>query len=116
MMLPEHIKFMSDWHFGLWKIIWPTSDAECMAEISNTITASSQSGHNILHFVNDQSELLVFLNWKTFFENYLKLKKNITKYYHFLCTADEPGVSIRQEFCDSEEVGLAFLRQDPSKS
>ncbi|KAH3728836.1 uncharacterized protein LOC127852797 [Dreissena polymorpha] len=73
MMLPGHTKFTPDWHFGVWKIKWRQSDAECMEDIAYTVKASSRSGHNIPQRVNDPSRPVVFLNWKTFFENYFKL-------------------------------------------
>ena len=113
MMLLGHTKFTPDWHFGVWKIKWRQSDAECMEDIAYTVKASSRSGHNIPQRVNDPSRPVVFLNWKTFLENYFKLLKNITKYYHFRCTADEPGVLICREFCDSEEVRFNLLKARP---
>ncbi|XP_052266293.1 uncharacterized protein LOC127868504 isoform X1 [Dreissena polymorpha] len=38
---------------------------------------------------------------------------NLSKYYHFRCTADEPGVLICREFCDSEEVRFNLLKARP---
>ncbi|KAH3782393.1 hypothetical protein DPMN_160308 [Dreissena polymorpha] len=115
MMLPGHTEFTPDWYFGVWTFKWRTSDAECMEDIANTVIASSRSGHNLTQRINDPSKPVVFLNWKTFLENYFKYLKNITKYYHFRCTSDEPGVLICSEFSDSQEIRFNLLKARSEK-
>ena len=62
---------------------WRHSNAETLADVADTVTRSSRSGHNIPQLVADEVKPVKFFHWKPFLERYFKRMKHITKYHHF---------------------------------
>ncbi|XP_033725205.1 uncharacterized protein LOC117315170 [Pecten maximus] len=91
MMIAGHTKFDPDWHFGVWKLRWRSSNVETLEEVAKTVTHSSRNGHNIPQLVKDEDKPLIFRDWKSYLKQYFKPLKNLTKYHHFLVDATKPG-------------------------
>ncbi|XP_052237936.1 uncharacterized protein LOC127849258 [Dreissena polymorpha] len=109
-MITGHTKFAPDYHFGIWKLKWRSSNAETMEEIAGSVTASSKSGHNVPQLVQDDNKPVVFFAWKTYLEQFFKPLKNITKYHHFTMDPSKPGIVTCKENMDSEEMCFNILK------
>jgi len=109
-MITGHTKFAPDYHFGIWKLKWRSSNAETMEEIAGSVTASSKSGHNVPQLVQDDNKPVVFFAWKTYLEQFFKPLKNITKYHHFTMDRSKPGIVTCKENMESEEMCFNILK------
>ncbi|OWF36672.1 hypothetical protein KP79_PYT03019 [Mizuhopecten yessoensis] len=60
MMIAGHTKFDPDWHFGVWKLRWRSSDVETLQEVAQSVMKSSRNGHNIPQLVQDDDKPIKF--------------------------------------------------------
>ncbi|XP_069108896.1 LOW QUALITY PROTEIN: uncharacterized protein [Argopecten irradians] len=111
MMIAGHTKFDPDWHFGVWKLRWRSSNAESLEEVARTVTTSSRSGHNIPQLVQDEEKPVIFRDWKCYLKQYFKPLKNLTKYHHFLVESTKPGEVLCKEVGDSLPVSVNLLKR-----
>lgn len=110
MMLAGHTKFAPDYHFGIWKIKWRSSDAESLHDIAKTVADSSRSGHNIPQLVQDEEKPVLFFKWFEFFESQFRKMKSITKYHHFTFSCSKPGIVVCKEYVDSESFEFNIMK------
>ncbi|KAH3897510.1 hypothetical protein DPMN_021698 [Dreissena polymorpha] len=109
-MIAGHTKFAPDYHFGILKLKWRTSNAETMEDIAATVTASSRSSHNFPQFVKDSNKPVVFLSWINYLEQFSKPLKNIIRHHHFIMDRSKPGIVTCKEHMDSEGMCFNILK------
>ncbi|OWF49852.1 uncharacterized protein LOC110451161 [Mizuhopecten yessoensis] len=109
-MIAGHTKFDPDWHFGVWKLRWRSSDVETLQEVALSVMKSSRNGHNIPQLVQDDDKPIKFTDWKTYLKQYFKPLKNLRSYHHFIVDSTKPGTVLCKELCDSPTVSINLLK------
>jgi len=101
-MIAGHTKFKVDGNFGMIKKVYRKSTLYDVDDLAEVVIKSSPKGLNKVQLYEDGQGFQYF-DFKIL-EKYFKELSNITKYHHFLFSADDFGVIKAQEFANGDFI------------
>ena len=111
-LIAGHTKFGPDRCFGMLKKSYKVNFICSLYELAGMVDASSSTGVNKAQLVatHDGRIIVPVYDWSTFLGQYFKKITNITNFYHFRFTEDEPGVVYCKESVSSPEQRFVLLK------
>lgn len=104
-----HTKFGVDWAFGLFKQRFRVESASCIEDVANIVkmsTPTSEVNQAVQTGTENGQVLVPVYDWNSYFQNkHWKTITQITSYFHFRFTKEEPGfVYTKKKLEDSSWV------------
>ncbi|XP_031553742.1 uncharacterized protein LOC116290781 [Actinia tenebrosa] len=111
-LIAGHTKFSPDWCFGLLKQSFRRRYVSSLFDSLEAVDKSTVSGVNIgkLCGLHDGNVLVPVYDWVSFFKQYFKKIKGISKFHHFRFSKEHPGVVYCRKLIDSPEIKHQVLK------
>jgi hypothetical protein len=79
-------------------------------QVVETVRRSSRNGHYVPHIINDAKDPVIFYEWKSYLQEFLKPLKDITDYHHLFIDSKHPGVVRCKESVSYEQFTFNLLK------